>query len=115
MPPITVSRQRADIFTEIENEREYQDTQWGHAQDDKWTNAEWIHFLENYANARERAVKYEHDFRTRMVKVAAIAVAYLESHDRKNFTKPADEYLLDRLARTGHTPEKARPMREIND
>lgn len=70
------------LFDEITKEREYQDGKWGGpTHDDLHDEEEWMDILEHYATGGDEGL---HDFRTSMVKVAAIAVAAIESYDRKN-------------------------------
>jgi hypothetical protein len=73
-----------DIFDEVLAERDYQDQKWGGAQhDDNEENEQnWQRYITEYANAQGRADG--RPFRTRMVKVAALAFAAIESYDRKN-------------------------------
>lgn len=78
-----MSAKQVKVFAEIAAEREYQDTIWGAATDAAWSEEEWQQWIENYSKGLGRAEKYMGDFRTRMLKVAAIAVAAIETHDRK--------------------------------
>ena len=94
---------RAMLYHEIERERERQDTQCGgpgHDDDLEWDD--WTDFIskqvrklterkpsidlgesiENY-RARVLWVGEQAEFRERMVKIAALAVAAIESYDRK--------------------------------
>lgn len=81
---------RDEIYREVNLERSYQDDKWGGPDhDDTETEESWQRYITEYANARDRAEGY--DFRKRMVKVAALAVAALESHDRKAKTKGQGE------------------------
>ena len=72
-----------NIFEEIRNERAYQDAKWGGQEHDDGVETEdsWVHYITEYANSTGRAEGRA--FRERMIKVAALAVAALESHDRK--------------------------------
>lgn len=71
------------IWQEIRAERKYQDSKWGGPDnDDTRSEKDWQWYISEYANAQGRAADY--DFRKRMVKVAAMAVAAIESFDRKN-------------------------------
>lgn len=64
-------------------ERQYQDSKWGGPEhDDTETEENWQKYITEYANGQGRATT--HDFRKRMVKVAALAIAAIESCDRKN-------------------------------
>jgi hypothetical protein len=73
---------RMNALLDVEAEREYQDRKWGGpANDDLQAEADWLAYIAEYAGGAGRAANY--DFRTRMVKVAALAVAAVEAHDRK--------------------------------
>lgn len=69
---------RTKVLHEVAAERKYQDKKWGGpSHDDMETQEKWLEYIAQYSN------KADVDFRTRMVKVAALAVAAIESHDRK--------------------------------
>ena len=78
------------IFGEIAREREYQDEKWGGAGVDDAENGkmEWVAYITHYATKwfpggfPPYDLGVEADFRTKMVKVAALAVAAIEQHDR---------------------------------
>lgn len=76
-------KKRLHVLAEVAEERKYQDTRWGGADhDDVHENEEsWLRYITEYATAQDRAREY--NFRKRMVKVAALAVAAIESWDRK--------------------------------
>ncbi len=69
-------------------EREHQDAQWGgEAHDDTHLKDDWLHFIRK---------QLDHAFhvgtpgvRDRLVKIAALAVAAIESHDRVTHRQPA--------------------------
>lgn len=74
---------RTKVLHEVAAERKYQDKKWGGpTHDDTESEANWIAYINKYAiggfDDKDRP------FRERMVKVAALAVAAIESHDRKN-------------------------------
>ncbi len=74
---------RRYLFDEIEEEREYQDKKWGGAaQDDTQSFDDFTKYIGEYSRGEGRALTY--DFRTRMLKTAALAVAAIESYDRKD-------------------------------
>lgn len=77
---------REKIFQEIETERDTQNTKWGVEFDDKNTPYNWAAYIAQYATRNligdPRAVS-EAVFRDDMVKVAALAVAAIESIDRR--------------------------------
>lgn len=74
-----------DIWAEIQEERERQSKNWGGAQhDDQHTPNDWIAFIAYHAGRGS----YRANFRTQMVKVAALAVAAIESWDRRSIIPP---------------------------
>ncbi len=69
------------IYVEVANERLRQDRVWGGPNnDDKNKQAEWIKWIVEYSMGVGRA--NGRDFRRRMIQVAALAVAAVESQDR---------------------------------
>ena len=71
------------IYDEIKKERKEQDAKWGGpAHDDEHIPAEWRRFIIYHANLPFMVGEKE-DFRYQMVRVAALAVAAIESIDRK--------------------------------
>lgn len=79
-----------DILNEIKSERIYQQDRWGNETDDtKNAPNDWVAFIVHYATTwfRGQFAPYTTDvgalFRTSMVKVAATAVAAIESYDRQ--------------------------------
>ena len=81
---------RQAIYAEIEKERGYQQKRWGNTADDTLnTPWMWASYIANYATKwmvgtyapLKRPVT--DDFRVKMVKTAAIAVAAIESIDRQ--------------------------------
>lgn len=72
------------ILNEIRQERKYQDQKWsGSSFDDTHSEADWLQWLNEYANGTGRAAGRA--FRERMVKTAALAVAAIEAMDRKAY------------------------------
>jgi hypothetical protein len=73
---------RQGIFDAINDERAYQDKKWGGAahDDNQETEADFVRYIGEYSAGAGRSANY--DFRTRMVKTAALAVAAIERHDR---------------------------------
>ncbi len=71
---------------EIQAERDAQLAKWGHADDDKWTPAEWAALLAHYSTRLAvgdlRAIDMA-ALRRDMVKVSALALACVEAIDRK--------------------------------
>lgn len=69
---------RGAVFAAVDAERERQDAKWGGAaHDDRHTEGDWRDFLYSYVQCPNI------DDRERFVKIAALAVAALESIDRK--------------------------------
>jgi hypothetical protein len=76
---------KVEIFTKIEQEREKQDLQWGGAlHDDEHSLEDWIDFIDAQINRAEECESTNLlCARERLIKVAALAVAAIESLDRK--------------------------------
>ena len=78
---------RQRLYAEIETERQAQDALWGGpAFDDLHTPWEWIALLTRHAGLAVNDGATEADvtrFRKQMVRTAALAVAAIESMDRK--------------------------------
>lgn len=75
-----------DVLKEVALERGRQDGKWGGPNhDDQHSTAEFVQFIEDYAGwARQMAGMGSHDkARRRLIQVAALAVAAVESIDRK--------------------------------
>ena len=71
---------RTAIFDEIDIERMRQDEVCGHEFDDKNTPNDWVTFI---ATCATRAAKFPvNEYRTSMLKAAAVCVAALEAYDR---------------------------------
>jgi hypothetical protein len=72
---------RESVIEEINRERAYHDAKWGGAaHDDRETTANWQYYLREYSQGEGRGKG--RDFRTRMVKTAALAIAAIEAYDR---------------------------------
>lgn len=70
------------VIADVIAERQYQDAKWGGAAHDATEgNDDWVRYVVEYATGQGRAADY--DFRKRMVKAAALAVAAVEAFDRK--------------------------------
>lgn len=70
------------IFRDVQGERARQDAKWGGPQhDDEHDPSEWVDFIVEHARGPVRVGPYT--FRKQMVRVAALAIAAIESHDRK--------------------------------
>jgi hypothetical protein len=75
---------RDEIFTAIAAERNYQDSVWGTDFDDKNTPNDWVSYFPKYI-ARACTVEVTtQDFRSAMIKTAALAVAALEALERND-------------------------------
>jgi hypothetical protein len=83
---IDTTEARRDIFEEIDDERQYQDEViGGPVNDDQQREADWVRYIQDYATGTgisDKPEKGPRSFRERMVKVAALAVAAVESRDR---------------------------------
>jgi hypothetical protein len=70
------------VLSEIHDERSRQDEKWGGSAHDDWHDKEdWIMFIKHYLSGADLPMN---NFREEMVKIAALAVAAIESYDRKN-------------------------------
>lgn len=68
-----------EVLAEVSKERRYQDRKWGGPiADDGHTPGEWLGFIREYWRA-ERGANY----RDRLLKIAALAVAAIEAFDRE--------------------------------
>jgi hypothetical protein len=80
---------RAEIFAAIEAERAYQDEKWGTAFDDKNTANDFGSYLSQYAGDRVTKMGLTPEQqRAGLIKVAAIAVAAIETIDRNGALAP---------------------------
>lgn len=71
------------IYTEIKTERSKQDDEWGGpGHDDGHTTADWSEFIRNHVYRAETATTTE-TARYQFVRVAALAVAAIETLDRQ--------------------------------
>jgi len=75
---------RSYIYAAIQAERDYQDKKWGGAaNDDRNTSYEWVAWIAAYLTKWLHVSVPPLSFRDCMVKVAALAVAAIESCDRQ--------------------------------
>ena len=75
------------VLDEIAEERARQDEKWGGpAHDDEHVTADWIRFINNQS-VRVHSPDGVDDSRSRLLKIAALAVAGIESIDRKAMSK----------------------------
>ncbi len=71
------------VVRHVKQERERQDSMWGGPKhDDEHTSNEWLAFIEDQAKDAGKA-KLKERYRMGLVKVAALAVAAIQSFDRK--------------------------------
>lgn len=78
---------RDKIFKQIEAERKHQDSKWGAEFDDRNTPYNWAAYIAQYSTRNligDPRVASEVLFRADMVKVAALAVAAIESINRRH-------------------------------
>lgn len=72
-----------EVLTEVANERDRQDEKWGGpGHDDTHDSDDWVHFIELRC-VRALQAKTGVSYRVRMVQIAALAVAAIQSFDRK--------------------------------
>lgn len=69
---------RADIFDDIDSERDRQDKLWGPEFDAKNTTNDWIAYINVYLGKAVTNPFDERIFRANILKVAALAAAALE-------------------------------------
>jgi len=73
-----------EIFKEIKREREYQNYKWGNEFDDKNTSNDWIAYIAAYLGQVWTCPFNAEEYRKNLIKVAALAVAAVETYDRLN-------------------------------
>jgi hypothetical protein len=67
------------LVAEIEAERAKQDKKWGPAHDDSHVQSDWIEIIRMHNESYFDGGHY----RRHLIKIAALAIAAIESHDRK--------------------------------
>lgn len=85
---------RREILAQVHNEREAQDDKWGGADhDDRHKPGDWTRFIVRQLGAAEEGIDVHHwdEWRRQMVQVAALAVAALETIDRKRAVQAAKD------------------------
>lgn len=85
-PNLTTAAVRTHrVLAEVEGERQYQNTKWGGAtHDDHHAPDDWLRFLdEHVGKARSAAPVGWPEYRQRLLEVAALAVAAVETLDRR--------------------------------
>lgn len=80
----------ADVYEEIKAERAYQIERWGNDKDDELNRPnDWVAYIAHHSSRwfpggfAPYSPEVLDEFRKQMVKVATLAVAAIESHDRK--------------------------------
>jgi len=82
-----------NVFNEIKVERVRQDAQWGGPDhDDKHDGYDWVRYINRQTSRALDALLHPRtaeadEYRQRLVKIAALAVAAIESHDRTRLAK----------------------------
>lgn len=77
---------RGLIYREVDGERDRQDAQWGGAEhDDEHQGSDFVRFVREHTDRARTAINTGalDEFRKQLVEVAALAVAAVESLDRK--------------------------------
>ncbi len=72
------------LVDEVLAERVRQDNKYGKDKDDKNTTTDWIVHICSHAT---KSYMYHRSFRDQMIRVAALAIAAIESHDRQQVVK----------------------------
>lgn len=77
----------ARTLADIEKERADQDAKWGGPDhDDTHTPSDWLDYLFKHSQMASRAKSDPSEYERQLVRIAALAIAALESH-RRNATK----------------------------
>lgn len=83
---------QAVAVSQVIEERRKQDRQWGGADhDDDHQRKDWLGFIREHSDRATRALKgcdFD-EYRKQLVEIAALALAGIESHDRKPTTRGA--------------------------
>jgi hypothetical protein len=75
---------RESIYAEIDQERAAQDAEWGGAEhDDSHGAVDWAAFIRKHLSKAFQLPLERATFRRQMVRIAALAVAAVEWHDRQ--------------------------------
>ena len=87
------------VLRDIAAERERQDKQWGGAtHDDSHVEGMWTYLIDKFAMRANRLMnargaitsRQRRHYREHLVKIAALTVAAIESHDRKTNSESED-------------------------
>jgi hypothetical protein len=85
-----VSLQR--VLEDVVNERAHQENRWGVVNDDRNTFEDWRTYMNKYSFRVGHAMPNSPTQRRRLIQVAALAVAAIESFDRnRGFPVPVPE------------------------
>ena len=77
------------VIEDVENERAHQEDRWGVVNDDRNTLHNWCTYIAGYTCMAENDAEFP---RRRLIQVAALAVAAVESFDRnRGFPVPVLE------------------------
>ena len=77
------------ILIDISEEREYQEARWGEAFDDRNTINDWITYITSYAGSMYSFKTTDSEaLKKKFIKVAALAVAAIETLERNNGKLP---------------------------
>ncbi len=79
---------RETIFSEIKDERIYQDGKWGTKFDDQNTYNDWMSYVCMYLSDGGKMINPQEKQRVGLVKAASLCVAALEAFDRNNGMSP---------------------------
>jgi hypothetical protein len=83
---------RERIFAQISAEREYQNGRWGNEFDKKNTPNDWVTYIVCYLGKAVTLPWNGPQFRSALVKVAALAVAAIEWYDATDGNMPKRHY-----------------------
>jgi len=73
-----------DVLNEVRAERDYQEAKWSPSFDDKNTANDWVSYIGRYCANASKFDLTQDEFETAMVKVAALAVAAVETSRRNS-------------------------------
>jgi len=88
----TTDPYRDKILDEIDKEREYQNNMWGDEFDKKNTPNDWLAYVASYVGRALTMPWNPQEFRTGLIKVAAICVAAIEWCDKTGGNMPKRHY-----------------------
>jgi hypothetical protein len=78
----------ATVISEVKMERKAQIIQWGGAaHDDEHDNGDWLMYIAKQWEAANKLGSTPQQYRMRLIKIAALAIAAAESLDRKTARK----------------------------